>query len=138
MLEALRNVSCVPKEACEHALKERIATSDRLAANMNAERELCRERGPGCSTIRVATSIEYISRQVVNAFVSALASTQLSAFPRRCDFACDRVGLMLSAPEHSCHRQGHRQLCSCSQVAVMVRTTFDDDGDGRGRGRSAR
>ena len=47
LLKALRDVSCVPKEACEHELKVRTATSDTLAANMKAEKELCRERGPG-------------------------------------------------------------------------------------------
>ena len=205
--------SCVPKEACEHELKVRIATSDKLVANMKAERELCRERGPGwlhlhaiCDVHRASTmqsrslghvkelgsrlvhlclplrmsghmkwyracmrtvveskltllhgacrakaadycsyilevfvarcqfaakrrsllwvwcngdwrnksAIEhyvdpaghfaqtrsYISREVVNAFLSALASRQPSVFPRHrwtgCDLACDEVGLLLS------------------------------------------
>ena len=47
LLKALRDVSCGAKKACEHELKVRIATNDRLAANMNVERDLCRERGPG-------------------------------------------------------------------------------------------
>ena len=47
LLKSLRDVSCVPKEACEHELEVRIATSDRLAANVKAEKELCRERVPG-------------------------------------------------------------------------------------------
>ena len=54
-------MSCVPKEACEHELKVRIATSDKLVANMKAERELCREKGPWlhlhaiCDVHRVST-----------------------------------------------------------------------------------
>ena len=42
----------------------------------------------------------YISRQVVNAFLSALTSRQPSVFPRNrwtaCDLACDEVGLWLA------------------------------------------
>ena len=45
-------------------------------------------------------AIIHISWQVVNAFLSALASRQPSVFPRHrwtgCDLACDEVGLLLS------------------------------------------
>ena len=58
LLKALRDVSCVLKEACEHELNVRIATSDRLAANMKAE--LCRERRARLvASMRVVPSIEY-------------------------------------------------------------------------------
>ena len=47
-----------------------------------------------------AQTRSYISRQVVNAFLSSLASRQPSVFPRHrwtsCDLACHEVGLLLS------------------------------------------
>ena len=61
LLNTLRDVSYMPKEACDHELKVRIATSDRLAANMEAERESCAasEGQVGCISMRVVTSTEY-------------------------------------------------------------------------------
>ena len=61
LLKALRDVSCVPKEACEHELEVRIVMSDRLAANMKAERELCRERGPGWLPLRASCDVHRVS-----------------------------------------------------------------------------
>ena len=73
-----------PKEACEHELKVIIATSDRLAANMKAERELCRERGPGwlhlhaiCDVHRVST-MQSRSLGHVKDLVSRLVHLSLS------------------------------------------------------------
>ena len=67
-------MSCVPKEACEHELNVRIATSDRLAANMNAARELCRERGP----VHRVSTIQSRSLDHVKDLVSRLVHLSLS------------------------------------------------------------
>ena len=84
LLKGLRGVSCVPKEAREDALKVRIATSDRLPANMKAERQLCRERGPNwshlhasCGVRRVST-VQSKSLDHVKDLVSRLAHLSLS------------------------------------------------------------
>ena len=93
LLKALRDVSCVPKEACEHEIKRKIATSDRRAANMKAERELCRERGPGwlrlhasCDVHRVSTvpsrSLDHV-KDLVSRLVHLSLSLRMSGHMKR-------------------------------------------------------
>ena len=55
LLKALRDVSCA-----QGGMRTRGA-SDRLAVNMKAERELCRERGPGWLQLHVRCHVHRVS-----------------------------------------------------------------------------
>ena len=61
LAKALRDASCAPRESGAFRMVVRAATSDRLAANVKAEREVCRLRGEGWSSLRSPCDIHRVS-----------------------------------------------------------------------------